>query len=106
MTRSPNGDEHMAHEAQRKWPVVRPSQPSFSAMSAQQRSASMDNIVRQVEALTAQQNAIVAKLDALSLAHTHVSEQLDGHITRFHAEDAGSSAVPTWAQRLLRALSR
>jgi hypothetical protein len=36
-------------------------QPSFADMSSAQRSASMDNVVRQVEALTAQLKALTAR---------------------------------------------
>lgn len=36
--------------------------PSFADMSSQQRSASMDNIARQVEGLTRQVNALTAKM--------------------------------------------
>jgi hypothetical protein len=39
------------------------SQPSFSAMSSAQRSASMDNIVRQVEALTEAQKVLQRDFD-------------------------------------------
>ena len=49
-------------------------QPRFADMSSAQRSASLDNMVRQIEVLTAAQNDHAARIFTLS---THVNELSD-----------------------------
>ena len=50
---------------------VKMAQPRFSDMSSAQRSASMDNMVRQIEALTATTNAMKRKVHALEEIQAH-----------------------------------
>ena len=61
------------------------AQPSFSAMSSAQRSASMDNIVRQVEALTAEVIDLKARAYAIETVMQQQSFTAGTHAARIDA---------------------
>lgn len=75
--------------------------PSFADMSSQQRSASMDNIARQVEGLTRQVNALTARHADLGPCERCASPHAMRIRTTYVGEDGREVSIPAVVETCL-----